>query len=159
MNGWFTAGIRKPILNTQFFKLTFVYYFSNIFFNLFLISLFCIPMNAIGIALDTCVQILMCSIGLFLVSNLCADHVILTGRWMTNSVSNIDCLFWFFLSQHQNDLFLAKAPLNYLEDAPNFKTRPWLKNMEITIIQNLTLDSSFDALLKWHDPDLGGEKS
>ena len=29
-------------------------------------------------------------------SLLCADHVISTGRQMTNLVSNFECLFWFF---------------------------------------------------------------
>ena len=31
---------------------------------------------------------------------LCADHVISTGREMTNLVSNFECLFLFFFSRH-----------------------------------------------------------
>ena len=54
----------------------------------------------------------------------------------------------------QNYLFWVKAPLQYLEGALNFKTRPWLKNITITNIQNSTLNSPFDALSKWHDPDI-----
>ena len=42
----------------------------------------------------------------------------------------------------------------YLEGAPNFKNQPWLKSITITNIQNSTLNLSFDALLKWHDPDI-----
>ena len=54
----------------------------------------------------------------------------------------------------QDHLFWVKAPLWYLEGAPSFKTRPWLKNITITTIQNSTLNSSFDALSKWHGSDL-----
>ena len=48
----------------------------------------------------------------------------------------------------KNYLFSVKTPLKYLEGAPNFKTWPQLKNITITNIQNLILNSSFDALLK-----------
>ena len=40
------------------------------------------------------------------------------------------------------------------EGAPKFKTQPRLKNITITNIPNLTLNLSFDTLLKWHDPDI-----
>ena len=42
----------------------------------------------------------------------------------------------------------------YLEGAPNFKTWLQLTNITITIIKNSILNSSFDDLSKWHDPDL-----
>ena len=97
--------------------------------------------------------------------NLCMDHAISTGRQMMNVVSNFECLFSFFFQPTlksdlkeaqftQNYLFWVKAPLWYLEGAPSFKTRPWLKNITITNIQNSTINSSFDALSKWHDSDL-----
>ena len=54
----------------------------------------------------------------------------------------------------KNYLFSVKTPLKYLEGALNFKTWLQLKNITITNIQNSTLNSSFDALSKWHDPDL-----
>ena len=96
--------------------------------------------------------------------DLCMDHVISTGRQMTNLVSNFESLFSFFQPTlksdlketqfTQNYLFWVKAHLWYLEGAPSFKTRQWLKNITITNIQNSTLNSSFDALSKWHDSDL-----
>ena len=66
------------------------------------------------------------------------DHAISTGSQMTSLVLNFEWLFSFFFQPTlesdlkeaqftQNDLFLVKAPLKYLEGAPNFKTRPWLK--------------------------------
>ena len=53
----------------------------------------------------------------------------------------------------QNNLFWLRPPSWYLEGAPNFKTRLRLKSITITNIQNSTLNSSFDALSKWHDLD------
>ena len=47
-----------------------------------------------------------------------------------------------------------EASLEYLEGAPNFKTQPQLKKITPPNIQNSTLNSSFDALSKRHDPDL-----
>ena len=90
------------------------------------------------------------------------------GSCHFDRASNFECLFWFFwiFSQPtlksnlkevqftQNYLFWVKAPLWYLKGALNFKTRHRLKNITITNIQNSTLSSSFDALSKWHDPDL-----
>jgi hypothetical protein len=57
-----------------------------------------------------------------------------------NFVLNFECLFWFLFQLTltsdlkevqftQNYLFWVKAPLQYLEGAPNFKTLPWLKNI------------------------------
>ena len=59
---------------------------------------------------------------------------------MMNFVLNFECLFWFLFQLTltsdlkevqftQNYLFWVKAPLQYLEGAPNFKTLPWLKNI------------------------------
>ena len=84
---------------------------------------------------------------------------------MTKLVSNFECLFWFCcqptsksdlkeVQLTQNYLFWVKASLKYLEGATNFKTQPQLKKITIPIIQNSTLNSPFDALSKWHDPDL-----
>ena len=87
---------------------------------------------------------------------------------MTNLVSNFECLFWFCCQPSlksdpqvvqftQNYLFWVKAleaSLEYLEGAPNFKTQPQLKKITPPNIQNSTLNSSFDALSKRHDPDL-----
>ena len=46
------------------------------------------------------------------------------------------------------------ASLQYLECGPNFKTWPELKKITITIIWHPTPISTFDALSKWHEPDI-----
>ena len=73
----------------------------------------------------------------------CPDHVISTGRRMTNLVSNFKCLFWFWCQPTlksdlkgvqftQNYLCWVKAPLKYLESALNFKTQPHSKKNNST---------------------------
>ena len=99
--------------------------------------------------------------------DLCSDHVISTGGWMMSLVLNFECLFWFCQPTLKSDLtevlftwhylFWVKAPLCYLEGAPNFKTRPQLKKITMPNIQNSTLNLSIDTLLKWHDPNISEE--
>ena len=55
-------------------------------------------------------------------------------------------------------LFWVIAPLWYLECAPNCKTRPQLKKITITNIWHSTTISTFDALSKWHEPDINAFK-
>ena len=75
--------------------------------------------------------------------------LLLTGTTLDKSKAKISQNFVAF-SEYIN----FKAPLKYLEGALNFKTWPQLKNITITNIQNSTPNSSFDALSKWHDPDI-----
>ena len=88
---------------------------------------------------------------------------------MMNSVSNFECLFWFFFQLtlkldlkevqfSQNYCSWVKASLWYLEGASNFKTWQLLKNIMITNIWNSTLNLSFDALSKLHDPGIRQNK-
>ena len=83
----------------------------------------------------------------------------------SNDKFSVECWMFvliFFQPTIKSDLkevqltqnYWVKAPLEYLEGAPNFNTQSRLKNITKTNIQNLTLNLSFDALLKWHDPDI-----
>ena len=99
-----------------------------------------------------------------------AEHFISTGVSASND--QFSDKFWIFVliffqptlksglkevQFTQNCPFWVKAPLNTLEleGVPNFKTWPRVKNITLTKIQNLTLNFLYDALLKWHDPDIG----
>ena len=99
-----------------------------------------------------------------------AEHFISTGVSASND--QFSDKFWIFVliffqptlksglkevQFTQNCPFWVKAPLNTLEleGVPNFKTWPRVKNVTLTKIQNSTLNFLYDALLKWHDPDIG----
>ena len=82
----------------------------------------------------------------------------------SNDEFSVECLFWFFqpiwkadvkvVQIIKNDLFWVSAPLKYLECVPNCKTWPLLKKMIITNIWHSTPISAFNALSKWHEPDI-----
>ena len=73
-----------------------------------------------------------------------------------NLVLNIECLFWlFFQMTLKSDLKEVKSfKVISFELRLPYNTWPQLKNITITNIQKLTLNSSFDALSKWHDLDI-----
>ena len=62
--------------------------------------------------------------------------------------------FWMFEFEFtQNYLFELRHPYNTLKTPKNHSLFMFKKNIAITNIQNSTLNSSFDAMSKWHDPD------
>ena len=79
----------------------------------------------------------------------------------TNAKFSVE--FWMFvLIFFSADIRSERSPIHSklsrltkgtLEGASNFKTWLRLQNKTITNIQNSTLNSSFDTLSKWHDPD------
>ena len=78
--------------------------------------------------------------------HLCSDHVISTGRQMTNLVSNFECLFWFLFSVdiktrserspiHSKLSLLSKGALS----CPKFQNSAAVKNIIFKIRHKLVI--------------------
>ena len=86
--------------------------------------------------------------GYYWFEDLCIDHIILTGRRMTNLVSNFECLFWFTIwhfrlwsfqgRDTKLERFLAKNQL-YSNEITNFEN--W-SNGELSKSTNIWLSKS-----------------
>ena len=100
-------------------------------------------------------------------------YTLMSGSCHLDTASNdefsVECLFWFLQPTWKSylkivqitkiDLFWVTAPVKYFECAPNCKTRLKLKKITITNIWHSTPISTFDALSKWHEPDINAKQN
>ena len=89
------------------------------------------------------VRILRCLRRLFI------NLVSLTMTWFSEKMLvSTRCIHGFMSN------LIKKSWTDSIECAPNCKTRPLLKKITITNIWHSTPISTFDALSKWHEPDI-----